>query len=29
MFHGFASMTRLNSAKIAVVDFLTEYKKIL
>ena len=29
MFHGFASMTRLNSAKIAVVDFLKEYKKIL
>ena len=29
MFHGFASMTRLKSAQIAVVDFLTEYKKIL
>ncbi len=28
-FHGFASMTRLNSAKIAVVDFLREYKEIL
>ena len=29
MFHGFASMTRLKSAQIAAVDFLTEYKKIL
>jgi acetyl esterase len=29
MFHGFVSATRLNAAKIAVDDFLGEYKKII
>ena len=29
MFHGFASMTKLKAAQIAVEDFLKEYKKIL
>ena len=29
MFHGFVSSTRLNAAKIAVDDFLGEYKKII
>ena len=29
LFHGFASMTRLKSAKLAVDDFLKEYKEIL
>ena len=29
LFHGFASMTRLKSAKMAVDDFLKEYKEIL
>ena len=29
LFHGFASMTRLKSAKKAVNDFLTAYKEIL
>ena len=29
LFHGFASMTRLKSAKLAVDDFLREYKEIL
>ena len=29
MFHGFVSSTRLNAAKIAVDDFLREYKKII
>ena len=29
LFHGFASMTRLKAAKLAVNDFLAEYKEIL
>jgi hypothetical protein len=29
LFHGFANMTRLKSAKKAVDDFLLEYKEIL
>ncbi len=29
MFHGFASMTRIKSAKLATNDFLREYKEIL
>lgn len=29
MFHGFASMTRLKSAKLATEDFLREYKEML
>lgn len=29
MFHGFASVTKLKAAQIAVEDFLREYKKIL
>jgi acetyl esterase len=29
MFHGFASVTRIKAAQIAVDDFLREYKEIL
>jgi hypothetical protein len=29
MFHGFASMTRLKGAHLAVDDFLKEFKKML